>query len=48
MTRNPVQGDSGGVEVHLACLDLNRPRVDFLLETAWTQHCGSLPDDVLR
>ena len=39
----PVQRDVGDVEVHLACLDLDGPRIDFLLETAWSQHCGFLP-----
>ena len=43
MSRDPVQTDIRDVEVHFACLDLNRPWIDFLLETAWSQHCGPLP-----
>ena len=39
-------GMSDGVEVHLAGLDLNWARIDFLLETARSQHCGLLPGGV--
>ena len=38
----PVQRDVGGVEVHLACLDLDGPRIDFLLETARSQHASGV------
>ena len=39
-----MQTDAGDVEVHFAGLDLNRARIDFLVETVWSQHCSLLPD----
>jgi hypothetical protein len=43
MPGNPVQRDVGDVEVNLTGLDLDRTRIVFVLEPAWSQHETSSP-----
>jgi hypothetical protein len=43
MPWNPLQRDVGHVEVDLACLDLHRSRVVFVLKPAWAHHETSSP-----
>ena len=42
VARNPLQWDVGQIEVHFAGLDLYRARIDFLVESARSQHASEV------